>query len=555
MMLMFHQDLLPGVRPVFAFWFLMVCPGMAYAPLLRLRNWLFELMLGLGLSLSVVTIVALVMLYQHTWAAASALNFLTAWCLLGALLQLITGWRAGKAPRRWRSQPRTEAKDSALRTFDSTVMAGVGTLLTRLAGYRALLTNAGSMVGTTAVTSGLGFVYWWLAARLFSAESVGLAAAMISAMMLLATVSVMGLGTVLIGELPRRSTRRANLIVLAGFCAGGIGLILGASFAVLAHRIVPELSVLSHNPLWSGAFMLGVSSTALTLLLDNAFIGLLRGHLQLWRNAIQAAAKVILLLGALLIPLGWSWQSIYLAWVLSGLLSLAILIRPHYLSSFFRAALQPEWRSFHVIGRASFSHFAFNLTLQTPTLILPLLVTTLLSAAVNASFYVAYTLAAVSFIIPAALTSVLHAIGAGQPELLSRQLRFSLKLSFLGAIAVNAVILPGAEQVLGVFGASYAQEAAWCLRIFTLSIVPVIIKTHYVAICRITNRVRNGLWLTGAGAMLELVFAYFGGQSAGLTGLSWGWFAAMLLQAALMCGVVVKALHSAPAPASPALAQ
>src|SRR5881275_3639940 len=67
-----------------------------------------------------------------------------------------------------------------------------------------ILVNAGSLVGTTAVTSVLGFVYWWLAARQFPPEAVGFASAAISAMMLLATICILGLGTLLVGELPRQ---------------------------------------------------------------------------------------------------------------------------------------------------------------------------------------------------------------------------------------------------------------------------------------------------------------------------------------------------------------
>ena len=46
-----------------------------------------------------------------------------------------------------------------------------------------LYSNAGSLVAATAVTSGLGFVYWWVAARLFSQEAVGFASAIVSARM------------------------------------------------------------------------------------------------------------------------------------------------------------------------------------------------------------------------------------------------------------------------------------------------------------------------------------------------------------------------------------
>ncbi|MFN2199238.1 MAG: hypothetical protein ACK2UW_24180, partial [Anaerolineales bacterium] len=50
---------------------------------------------------------------------------------------------------------------------------------------RVILSNAGTLVGTQAVTSGLGFIYWWVAARLFAVDAVGFASAAISAMMLL----------------------------------------------------------------------------------------------------------------------------------------------------------------------------------------------------------------------------------------------------------------------------------------------------------------------------------------------------------------------------------
>jgi O-antigen/teichoic acid export membrane protein len=72
---------------------------------------------------------------------------------------------------------------------------------------KVMLVNTGSLVGTTTVTSVLGFVYWWLAARQFSPEAVGLSSASVSAMTLLATGCVLGLGTLLVGELPRRQDK------------------------------------------------------------------------------------------------------------------------------------------------------------------------------------------------------------------------------------------------------------------------------------------------------------------------------------------------------------
>jgi hypothetical protein len=83
-------------------------------------------------------------------------------------------------------------------------------LRTWLGADRIMLANTTSLVGTSLLTLPLGFVYWWLAAHRYPTESVGVASAAVSAMLLLATVSVLGFGTLLIGELPRKRTRRGR---------------------------------------------------------------------------------------------------------------------------------------------------------------------------------------------------------------------------------------------------------------------------------------------------------------------------------------------------------
>ena len=82
------------------------------------------------------------------------------------------------------------------------------------AGMPDMLHNASSMIGTTVITSGLGFAYWWLAARLFAQAQVGFASALIAAMGLLSTFGIVGLGTLLMSELPRRPKEHGSLITV-----------------------------------------------------------------------------------------------------------------------------------------------------------------------------------------------------------------------------------------------------------------------------------------------------------------------------------------------------
>jgi O-antigen/teichoic acid export membrane protein len=64
-----------------------------------------------------------------------------------------------------------------------------GSIVSTLRGHLDLFVNAGSLMGTTAVTSLFGFAYWWVAARTAPAEAVGQASAAVSAMTLIGTMA------------------------------------------------------------------------------------------------------------------------------------------------------------------------------------------------------------------------------------------------------------------------------------------------------------------------------------------------------------------------------
>ena len=74
----------------------------------------------------------------------------------------------------------------------------------------SLLRNSLFIMLTTVVNSGLGFVFWVLAARLFTAEVVGLIAAIIAAGTIVVLLASLGAGGTLIQSLPERESLRAG---------------------------------------------------------------------------------------------------------------------------------------------------------------------------------------------------------------------------------------------------------------------------------------------------------------------------------------------------------
>jgi O-antigen/teichoic acid export membrane protein len=404
-----------------------------------------------------------------------------------------------------------------------------------------MLVNAGSLVGTTTVTSVLGFAYWWLAARRFPPAVVGFGSAAISAMTLIGTGCILGLGTLLVGELPRQKGKEMSLISAALILVGGVGSFFGVAFALVAPFVSADFQPLRATVQDVLLFAVGVGLTAITIVLDQALIGLLRGELQLWRNIFFSVVKLVALFGAGLWLLHNVGMIIYATWAGANALSLAVLtgIAVSKGGWSIRDYL-PEWGLLRKLGPAALQHHMLNLIMRVPTLTLPVLVTVLLSATMNAWFYVSFMIANFVFSVPVALTIVLYATNSAQPSELARKTRLTLGLSVAATVLASVVLLFGTQYVLSLFGHTYAEQAAWSLRILALGAFPLIIKNHYIGICRIYGRLMRAMLPIATGSLLELGIASLGARIGGLSGLSLGWILALSMELVFMAPTVYK---------------
>ncbi len=404
---------------------------------------------------------------------------------------------------------------------------------------RVILVNAGSLIGTTAITSGLGFAYWWLAARRFSPETVGFASSIISAMSLLGNFAILGMGTLLIGELPNQRGKEFSLISTALILVGGVGACAGIIYALTVSNFLTAFQILGASIGNIMLFAVGVSITAITLVLDQALIGLLRGELQLWRNGIFAVVKLSALFAASLWLSQITGLTIYATWVIGISCSLVVLVgfsivKRGKLGRVYRL----EWRWLRKLGPQALKHHILNLTLDAPSLLLPMLVTISLSATINAWFYVSWSLSSVANIGSAALATTLYAVSAAQPYALARKMRLTLSLALVICLLANCVLLFAPMQVLALFGHSYSEQASWSLRLLSLESFPFIIKNHYIALSRIRGQLTRTILITTVTGFLELGGATIGAHLGGLNGLSLGWLVAMSIEAVFMSPAV-----------------
>lgn len=406
-----------------------------------------------------------------------------------------------------------------------------------------LVSNTSALVGTSAVTSILGAAYWWVAAKEFTPAVVGVASAAVSAMTLLGTFATLGVGTLLIGEL-RRVPARAHGLLSTGLAVTAVaGAALGAGFALIAPSLSREFEGLRATVGSFAAFTVGVAVVTAGLVFDQAILGLLRGVLQFWRNVVFALAKLALLAAFAVLFSQRTPSVIFSTWTLGALISLAVLI-PRGPDS--RSLLLRSWRSeLRAVGglaRSALAHHAFNLALVTPTLLLPIVVTVMLSAELNASFYIAWMIANFVFVIPTSLSISLYALTANDAGLLAARMRLSLGLSTTVALVANAGVFGVGHLLLRPFGEHYVHNASVPLRILALGAFPLVVKTHYIAAARISRRLGRSLPTVIGGSCLEIGAAGVGGIIWGLDGLCAGWCIGLVAEAAVMSPVVAHAI-------------
>ena len=409
---------------------------------------------------------------------------------------------------------------------------------------RRIIAVSAAQVGATAVTSALGFVFWWAAARFFAPEIVGFSAAATSAMLLIGTLSASGLATTLIKELPGHPRQTGPLIFASALLAGALAGALGLGLAAVAPLFSEALRPLAAN--WGTAllFAAGVSLTAITLLVDQAVLGILREQLQVIRNTVFAATKLIALVGLGVWALGGAQASalalygIYVTWLAGNVISLVVVLLIVHGRPSAAWWHRPNWPLLWSLGPSVIANHVLNMAMLASSLLLPVVVAWLLSTRANAYFYTSWMLAGFVWTVPVMLTTSLYAVSATDPQGLAQKVRFTLSLAFLVVIVANMIMFVGAGPILSVFGASYSAHGAWSLRIFGLAVLPFVIKGHYLAILRIRGTVRRGVPLMIVSGILEVGGATVGAVLGGLLGLSIAWAIAVYIQAIFMAPVV-----------------
>jgi uncharacterized membrane protein len=82
------------VQPVLVFWFVLVCPGLAFAGLAHPSSVSFSLAFSVAVSCALAAVVAQVMLYAGVWNPLTGLIALAEITVVGCAIDLVVDGRA-----------------------------------------------------------------------------------------------------------------------------------------------------------------------------------------------------------------------------------------------------------------------------------------------------------------------------------------------------------------------------------------------------------------------------------------------------------------------------
>lgn len=397
----------------------------------------------------------------------------------------------------------------------------LGRLVTHL--RTPLYRNGYALLISSLATSGLGLVYWAVAARTFSPGAVGLNSAVISAMLLLAGLAQLSLNNVLVRFIPQAG--RSTTALILGTYAASLAAAAGVTVVFLAGVDVwsPTLRFLRDQPAWAVAFTAATMIWCLFALQDAALTGLRATAWVPLENITFALAK----LGLLLVVVSW-WPvgGIFASWMMPVALSLlpmnglifARLVPRH------RSAAEPAAHlSLRPVVRYAAGNYLGSVFYLASTTLLPLLVANLAGATATAYFFLPWTIATGLQMVASNLTTSLTVEAALDP---ARLRAFSRRvLAQILRLLVPAVVLVAAAAPLGLrlFGAGYSQAGAGLLRVLAVGALPNALMAVGLSLARVQNRPRLVVLIQGSVAVLLLGLSWWWLPLWGIIGVGWAW--------------------------------
>ena len=381
----------------------------------------------------------------------------------------------------------------------------------------SLYKNSLYLMVSTLIMAMLGFLFWMINARLFSAEQIGLATTIISVMGLITGFSVLGLNIALIKYLPK-SRRKSNKINTCFTIVILSSIVVSSIFLLGLGKFSPRLLFIKENLLLSFSFIFFMVVAGLNSIIESVFTAFRSAKFILVKNSIFSLLKI----GLVFLFIGLGAYGIFVSWMLALMIGFGVV----FIVLMFKFNYKPKF-VFHdsiikKMGRYSFGNYVAGFIGGLPLMVLPLMITNLLNPEITAYYYMAMMIAGLLFVIPRATTQSLFAEGSHNEKEMKKHVRKAIKIISLILIPGILIAMFFGDWILLMFGKEYSTEGFKFLQIVVLSGVFIGINGVFGALFRIKKKIKEMIFAGIVGAVLILGLSYLW-IDKGLIGIAFAW--------------------------------
>jgi O-antigen/teichoic acid export membrane protein len=374
-----------------------------------------------------------------------------------------------------------------------------------------------------AILGGLGFVFWIIAARLFTPEQVGIGSALVSLINLIAGLSLLGLNIGIIKYLPtaeRKNDKINTVLIVTSMTAFLVSTIFILGLSIFS----PKLIFLKINIYFAFFFIFSMVILTASICFDSIFVAYRSTKYALIKGIIFSVTKIILLF----LLIGYGAMGIFGSWTIAAIFGILVAIMFLITKFDFKISFQYDVSILRKIFKFSFINYLAGLISSLPIFLLPLIIANNLGLESAAHYYIAMTIASILFMVPTATTQSLFAEGSHNEKLMKKHIGKSIKIVAYIVIPLMILTYLFGDYILLIFGKNYSIEGYRFLQLLAISGIFVSINAVYGAIFRIEDKVKELMIISTIGTAITFILTYLL-LNKGLFGIGIAWMVGQIV--------------------------
>lgn len=399
-----------------------------------------------------------------------------------------------------------------------------------------LILNSGYLLCITIVGALVGFFFWMIVARIYPPEEVGIASSVISIVLLLAGISNLGLGIGLVRFLSERHDPE-DMLNTSFSLTLMVSVLVGGVYLMGIEHWSPTLRGLFTGISNMGGFLAFLVAANVGTLLQMAYLGYRQVRYAFWQVVIMNFLRLVLV-----VTLARRWTtgiiaSVAISWAIADGVGVFAFL-PKVVKGF---RVRGRWSTdvVRLLIPYSFGNYAADMLYRSPMLLAAPFALERLGATSSAYAYIAWMIGSLLASPGLALAQSAFAEGSHAPaDLRTILLRAGL---YAGVVTIPLALIGGmgATSVLGIFGESYATEAASYLRWLSAAAPLTVFVGLYFSALRVQRKVGELLTLSGLVVGISIAIFFLAIDEFGLTSIGMGWFAAQAIVVVVVSGHLI----------------